>query len=74
MYTFGYGKRNVNLLMKLFVNEVGPTGHGKDIPSIINKPAKLKSLEGHNIQRITAGRNFCMASTDKNEIYNWGNG
>jgi len=30
--------------MKLFVNSVGPTGHGKDIPSIINKPAKLKSL------------------------------
>ena len=30
--------------MKLFINSVGPTGHGKDIPAIINKPLKVKAL------------------------------
>lgn len=60
--------------MKLFVNPVGPTGHGKDIPPAITKPTKLKSLEGQNIVRITAGRHFCIALNDQDDIFNWGNG
>lgn len=74
VYTFGYGRKDVNLLMKIFVNPVGPTGHGKDIPRVISKPTKVKALEGHNIQRIAAGRNFCIVFDDKNQVYNWGNG
>ena len=34
----------------------------------------MKGLAGQNIQRITAGRNFCIVFNDKNEVYNWGNG
>jgi hypothetical protein len=30
--------------MKLFINPVGPTGHGKDIPVSITKPAKVRAL------------------------------
>ena len=74
VYTFGYGRKDVNLFMKLFVNPVGPTGHGKDIPKVISKPTKVKALEGHKIQRIAAGRNFCIVFNEKNEVYNWGNG
>ena len=74
VYTFGYGSKSVNLLLKLFVNPVGPTGHGKNVPPAITKPTKLKSLEEQNIIRVTAGRNFCIALNDKDEIYNWGNG
>lgn len=44
VYTFGYGRKNVNFFLKLFVNPVGPTGHGRDIPSIISKPTKVKAL------------------------------
>ena len=60
--------------MKLFVNPCGPTGHGLDIPSSITRPTKVKGVEGQKIQRISAGRNFCIVLNDKNEIYNWGNG
>ena len=74
VYTFGYGKKYVNMFLKLFIHTVGPTGHGKDIPSIISRPTKVKALQGHNIQRISAGRNFCIVFNDKNEVYNWGNG
>ena len=52
--------------MKVFMNPCGPTGHGKDIPEAIAKPAKVKGLAGQNIQRITAGRNFCIVFNDKN--------
>ena len=61
VYTFGYGRKEVNLLLKLFVNSVSPTGHGNNVPPAITKPAKLKSLEGQNIIRVTAGRHFCIA-------------
>lgn len=44
VYTFGYGRKDVNLLMRLFVNPVGPTGHGKNVPKIISKPTKVKAL------------------------------
>ena len=32
VYTWGFGRKNINLLMKVFMNPCGPTGHGKDIP------------------------------------------
>lgn len=60
--------------MRLFINPVGPTGHGKDIPKTISKPSKVKGLDGHVVQRIAAGRNFCIVFNEKNEVYNWGNG
>ena len=44
VYTWGFGRKDTNLLMKLFINPVGPTGHGKDIPVAITKPAKVKAL------------------------------
>lgn len=34
----------------------------------------MKTLEGHQIQRIAAGRNFCIVFNEKNQVYNWGNG
>jgi len=74
IYTWGFGRKNVNMLMKLIVNPSGPTGHGVDIPLVISKPTKVKALEGQVIQRIAAGRNFCIVFNDKNEVYNWGNG
>ena len=61
VYTFGYGRKKINLLLKLFVNSVSPTGHGNNVPPAITKPVKLKSLEGQNIIRVTAGRHFCIA-------------
>lgn len=64
----------MNLLMRLFVNPAGPTGHGTDIPKIISKPSKVKALDGHVVQRIAAGRNFCIVFNEKNQVYNWGNG
>ena len=74
VYTWGFGRKNINFLMKVFVNPCGPTGHGVDIPSAITKPAKVKALERQKIERITAGRNFCIVFNDKNQVYNWGNG
>jgi alpha-tubulin suppressor-like RCC1 family protein len=74
VYTFGYGGKNVNFLLKLVLNTVGPTGHGKDLPAAITRPTKVKALEGQNIKRITAGRNFCIVFNEKNEVLNWGNG
>lgn len=74
VYTWGFGRKRLNLLMKMFMNPAGPTGHGVNIPEAITKPTKVKALEGHNIQRIAAGRNFCIVFNDKNEVYNWGNG
>ena len=35
--------------MKVFMNPCGPTGHGKDIPSAITKPTKVKALENQKI-------------------------
>lgn len=52
--------------MKLFINPVGPTGHGRDIPEAITLPTRVKALENENIQRIAAGRNFCIVFNDKN--------
>ncbi len=60
VFTWGFGRKKLNLLMRLMVNPAGPTGHGVDIPEAITKPTRVKSLEGHNIQRIAAGRNFCI--------------
>jgi alpha-tubulin suppressor-like RCC1 family protein len=74
VFTWGFGRKKLNLLMRLMVNPAGPTGHGVDIPEAITKPTRVKSLEGHNIQRIAAGRNFCIVFNEKNEVYNWGNG
>ena len=74
VYTWGFGRKQLNMFMKLLINPAGPTGHGTDIPAVISKPTKVKALDGHNIQRIAAGRNFCIVFNDKNEVYNWGNG
>ena len=74
VYTWGFGRKNINFLMKIFMNPSGPTGHGVDIPSTISKPRRVKGLEGHKVERITAGRNFCIAYNDKNQVLNWGNG
>lgn len=44
VYTFGFGRLAINFFMRLFINPVGPSGHGKDIPEIISRPYKVKAF------------------------------
>ena len=42
VYTFGWGGRNINFLMKLVMNPVGPLGHGNT--NSLNTPHLVKAL------------------------------
>ena len=61
------------MLLKLFMNPVGPLGHGNNVSCPF--PTVVKKLETAGpIQRITAGRFFNMVFNENGDVYNWGNG
>lgn len=74
VYTFGWGGRNINFLFKLFVNPVGPLGHGSTNSHNLPHIVKILEKDKLKIDRISAGKYFNLALTETGDVYQWGKG
>ncbi|GAU89958.1 hypothetical protein RvY_02448 [Ramazzottius varieornatus] len=53
-------------------NNVGQCGRSSDEESTCTVPRLIKTLARHTVIQICAGEEFCVALTDKGEVYAWG--
>ncbi len=74
VYTFGWGGRNINFIMKLFMNPVGPLGHGNTTSHSLPQLVKTLDKDQLKINRISAGKYFNIALTENSDVYQWGKG